>query len=90
MSEKETAGNCAQSKQLRVECALGTWMPIDTMPTDGTPVLVLLPEVDTINNSRVQVAAKWSNGYFIIGHQFAFDSKPPTYWMPLPAPPEST
>lgn len=57
MNENGTAENCKQNKQLRVECALGAWMPIDTMPTDGTPVLVLLPEVDQINNSRIQVAA---------------------------------
>ena len=57
----------------------GGWMPIETAPKDGTPV-VLLPwgEVeDMFVSFWIQSEARWANN----------DWSKVTHWMPLPAPP---
>jgi len=60
------------------------WQPIETAPKDGTDILVWWP----FWSKSPEVAA------FIDGEWYSecvtSDSteKPPTHWMPLPAPPE--
>ena len=65
----------------------GEWLPIDTVPMDGTHVLVYLSK----DHSRARI----HTGYFhpnvkVIGGCFAFDLPPATHWMPLPAPPTTS
>ena len=59
------------------------WRPIETVPKDGTPVLVLMPK--PLQHSRVHAA--WFQGSIgVIGTMFAFDApSKPTHWMPLPS-----
>lgn len=67
------------------------WQPIETIPMDGTPVLVWSPEVFS-RRAHVQVANFTANCK-IVGNVFAFDlgkGQKPTHWMPLPSPPETT
>lgn len=62
------------------------WRPIETVPKDGSPVLVLMPE--PMQHSRVH-AAWFKPNAGVIGTIFAFDApSQPTHWMPLPEPPE--
>lgn len=70
--------------------AMAEWQPIETIPMDGTPVLVWVPDDGLFRRSNVQVA-NYRPNVKIIGNVFAFDlKKQPTHWMPCPrAPPQS-
>lgn len=62
------------------------WQPIETVPRDGTPVLVWLPIKQC--GSHVQ-AALFRPNISTIGGLFSFDtSSKPTHWMPQQAAPE--
>jgi hypothetical protein len=64
------------------------WQPIETIPMDGTPVLVWAP-VPFSRRSHIQVA-NFSPNCRIVGNVFAFDLRKeerPTHWRPLPSPP---
>lgn len=64
------------------------WRPIDTIPMDGTPVLVWLPDDGAFRRSNVQVA-NYTKNCKIVGNVFAFDlRKQPTHWMPCPEGPK--
>ena len=64
---------------------MSEWQPIETVPMDGTPVLVWLPE--KMQHSHVHAATYLPNIKIIGGH-FAFDAtSEPTHWMPLPPTP---
>lgn len=54
------------------------WQPIDTAPTDGTNVLVLL------KSGSVMQAEFWD---FWMPVYFSATKIEPTHWMPLPPPP---
>jgi len=65
------------------------WQPFETVPKDGTPVLVWLPT--KMGQSHVH-AARWApcaNGIMgVIGNVFDFDAScKPTHWMPQPGAP---
>lgn len=74
-----------------------TWQPIETAPTDGTPVLLYYPsgaieprgkEDGTDPILAVMSCERpglWEGYYSGIGP--SWDA--PTHWMPLPQPPES-
>ena len=77
--------------------ALGTWQPIETAPKDGTRILLT-------NGTDVSIGAyEWCSGFYGAWTN-EYDPQPtdgpgaiagwwtenPSYWMPLPAPPEST
>lgn len=65
---------------------MSSWQPIETIPMDGSPVLVWCPE-EISRRSHVQIANYRPNCQ-IVGNMFAFDlCAKPTHWMPLPAPP---
>ncbi len=65
------------------------WQPIETAPKDGTAFLVWMDEA--VHGSHVQVWCRRSEKHSgIIAGVFAFDlPRKPTYWQPLPEPPES-
>lgn len=63
------------------------WQPIETAPTDGTPILVYL-EAELLC-SRVHTARLHPN-VRIVATVFAFDAPKMTHWQPLPDPPSST
>lgn len=60
------------------------WFPIDTIPKDGTPVLVWLPEPSL--GCHIHGARCRENG-FVIGHHFVYDTGKPTHWRPALDPP---
>lgn len=69
------------------------WQPIETVPTDGTWIL-LRGESEYINRPyRVHVGC-WSKGYNrweqSEGCPFEYDGGSPTHWMPLPDPPKES
>jgi hypothetical protein len=72
---------------------MAEWQPIETIPCDGTPVLVWLPKKLTASHVHAARKSKISNGYmFIVGSIFAFDlpeAEQPTHWMPQPSAPTS-
>lgn len=61
------------------------WQPIETVPKDGTEVVLLFAdEVTLLGKTRPRVrAASWLADWTI---PYRFDN-PPTHWMPLPAAP---
>jgi hypothetical protein len=72
------------------------WQPIDTAPTDGSIVLLFRPDAHgwgkvTPGRWDNQTFAKRPKPYwemwFKIGGNTEGRAWPPTYWMPLPAPP---
>lgn len=60
------------------------WRPIESAPTDGTKVLQFGPRRDGGHYYE-------TGGYWVAGKcwpvQFMDEHKPPTHWLPLPAPP---
>jgi hypothetical protein len=63
---------------------MSSWQSIESIPMDGTPVLVWLPDDGSFRRSQVQVANYHPNCK-IVGNVFAFDlRKQPTHWMPCP------
>jgi len=77
--------------------ALTTWQPMETVPTNNEPVLVLLAGDGSRRNAeqRVQHAQYAIGGdgkpFGTIGDHFAFDKPKPLGWMfppPIPGPKE--
>lgn len=65
---------------------MSEWRPIETVPLDGTAVLVYLEEPR--HHSRVHAAFFLPNvSCGVIGGLFGFDMPRPTHWMPLPSEP---
>ncbi len=58
------------------------WQPFETIPMDGTPVLVSLEK--ELLGSFVRVGTFRKNGMSIIGSNFAFDCPKVIGWMKLP------
>jgi hypothetical protein len=73
---------------------MSEWQPIETAPKDGTAILVC--SAWTMPDGLYRVG--WiADGFFDGGHWlFGWldldpeEYSPPTHWMPLPAPPETT
>lgn len=64
---------------------MSDWQPIETIPMDGTPVLVWLPR--QYLGSRIHVATYRPNVKLVAG-RFAFDlDRPPSHWRILPPAP---
>ncbi len=87
MNEKDQAENYAHNKQLRVECALGTWMPIETAPKkervllwNGTGMYCGHWAKSIETDDEAWIIAEFGND----GDQLLIKA---THWMPLPAPP---
>ena len=66
------------------------WQPINTMPIDGTRVLVTNGREVEIRSQRTgRYAAPSRDGHPVNGHGISWDHWPrPTHWMPLPIPPQ--
>lgn len=63
------------------------WRTIQSVPRNGTPVLVWLPEA--MVGSHVHGAVFRESGPSTIGSLFAFDVEPaPTFGAPQPTPPD--
>ena len=64
------------------------WQPIETIPTDGTPVLVWMPKSMLGSNMHVALKRTGTAGYSLIGTHFWSDAaeaySEPMYWTPLP------
>lgn len=65
--------------------SIENWQPIETAPKDGTRLLVFSP-VDGVVSSHWE-AGTWQGLPWRAPHNAA--KAAPTYWMPLPAPPET-
>ena len=66
---------------IRARYTQGRWRPIDTAPTDGTPVLVYAPEYGGL--PELMSVCQWhaDAGWCID------ELRQPTDWMPMPAAP---
>lgn len=72
---------------------MSEWQPIETAPTDGTPILVCYaPHYDT--NGFLPVAVRWrsyhpnSQGKEEFRDSSGVKVRAITHWMPLPEPPK--
>jgi hypothetical protein len=70
----------------------GEWMPIETAPKDGTPLLLAVVNGDPLGGIPMICAGRWTvEGPYIFGWWgVAANSvciSRPTHWQPLPAPP---
>lgn len=78
------------------------WMPIESAPLDGEPVLLFVPGVRSWNRVSGMpdiVVGIWSEGYWYsdigdiqggyesTGDYFEHEALQPTHWRPLPEPP---
>jgi len=64
-----------------------TWQPIETVPKDGTHIL-LWPFTD-FGESMVVVGIRTHDGWFEdVVEGYGFDTA--THWMPLPDPPKES
>lgn len=67
----------------------GTWQPIETAPTDGTPILAFMPTY--YQGKGGQAVVLWMDYSDRPGWYSAVASiHEPTHWQPLPAPPTPT
>ena len=76
------------------------WQPIETAPRDGTDILVMYIHISTqcvfnafwIKHEEGLNAPEdegwWSYVWSEVGRTLLTDKQTPTYWMPLPQPPE--
>jgi len=69
-------------------CSVSLWMPIQTVPKDGTRILVW----DESNSPEECVIAKWgghpSGDPCLVDEEY-FCVTRATHWMPLPTPPQN-
>jgi len=76
------------------------WQPIETAPKDGTDILVMYIHISTqcVFNAfwikheeglnEPEDEGWWSYVWSEVGRTLLTDKQTPTYWMPLPQPPE--
>jgi hypothetical protein len=65
---------------------MSQWQPIDTVPHDGTPVLVWMPKKHLLSHVHVGM---FSPNVSWVGGCFVFDlPSQPTHWMLPPEGPE--
>lgn len=62
------------------------WRPIDSVPLDGTPVLILILAYGTGPERIVRVAGFW-DGMWRSDEENEDGYHPPIAWQPLPSPP---
>lgn len=82
MSEKETAENCAHSKPVPPDCALGTWQPIETWDK-----LKKKPEFAVFYVQPKEGNRPYTGLPRMIVTERRYGSRVVSHWMPLPAPP---
>ena len=80
------------AEELRADCdgvvlPYDKWLPIETAPKDGTPILAFMPEENPEFSFMYvmvydAVTSDWREAAGECYSQYV-----PTHWMPLPAPP---
>jgi len=77
-------GDIAEQMVAFLQAALtrSAWQPIETAPRDGTHILL-----HTEVFSKVRIGWFYNGGWHWDGDYQSVVLKPPTKWMPLPAPP---
>jgi hypothetical protein len=60
------------------------WQPIETAPKDGTEVLCFVGGI-----GMGPMVLYWMHGYWREKANSLGLKRPPTHWMPLPAPPNT-
>ena len=66
-----------------------TWLPIETAPRDGTPILIFEPDEDCKPETGMDVIwweGSREEGCWLFGNCDEY-MRPFTHWMPLPPPP---
>lgn len=61
------------------------WQPIETAPKDGTEIVAW---IEWLDGASARTGSFLTDGNFW-PHDRSSASKMPTYWMPLPLPPNS-
>src|SRR5687768_13540481 len=64
------------------------WQPINTAPRDGRTILAYLPANAGLPTRQDVVAICWATGWTTAYSGARLDIEP-TYWMPLPRPPNT-
>lgn len=64
------------------------WQPIETAPKDAKQILATW--ADSWPNSPHVEAVYYFGGVWYYAYDGDAHNRPPTHWMPLPAPPEAT
>lgn len=84
--EKAQAAETPNSAASELNAGVGAWLPIETVPKDGSAVLVWLEK--PLHHCRI-VGATFHPNVMIVGGLFHFDAPKATHWMPpLDAPNE--
>lgn len=75
------------------------WQTIDTAPKDGTAIIVFVPKQYYGGGGRVCLA-RWNDDKYArkprpfwsrsLSDKTGDRASPPTHWMPLPEPPDTT
>lgn len=82
--ERTEADGLAMARFVRLVSAR-VWRPIETMPTDGTLVLVTDGAKVGVRSQRTgRHAGPSRNGQPTTGHGLSWDGPRPTHWMPIP------
>ena len=68
---------------------LGAWQPIATAPRNGTRVLATWDYTWQQSGMHIEVCETGEQGEWFYSYDGDMPTKPPTHWMPLPAPPVS-
>ena len=64
------------------------WQPIETAPKDGTRVLATWDYTWCQSGPHAEVCETNESGEWFYSYDGDGPQKPPTHWMPLPAPPK--
>jgi len=79
-------GQMQELDGLRAKLAEQEWLPIETAPRDGTPILVAIAG-DEFRPMLVQ-SPRAKSRWHVVGSESRVLTKEPTHWRPLPAPPD--
>lgn len=67
------------------QTGVSEWQPIETMPRDGTTVLVAYGR--SLRGQKIVTLGRWWGGKAWQRESGRAEYQMPTHWMPLPGPP---